>query len=245
MLSVVLSTLLCAGLSGLVMLALVASLGLGTLETQILIGFAVTFPLVITPFLAFRYVRLSAELENAREEVHHLGISDMLTGLYKRHYFFEFAQKELLAAKRYHYPISLLILDIDNFKQINTRHGYEAGDHTLRNVARVIQESLRETDFLARYGGEEFAILMPHAKWEDAEKTAERVRTAMESLQTLSGGNQIFVTVSIGLASLGAEVTKLENLISRAELALGYAKKMGGGNHVSVAEALPEIELGI
>ena len=238
-----LSTLICSVVSGLVMYGFVATLSLGTVETRALTGLAVTFPLLITPFLAVMWTRKNDELEEAQEEIHRLGISDALTGLYKRHYFFEFAQKELLAATRYHYPISLLLLDVDNFKRINARHGHEVGDHTLRNVARVIQDSMRETDFLARFGGEEFAILMPHAKWEDAEATAERVRTAMESLQTLSGGNQVFVTVSIGLASLGTEASNLEQLVAKAELALLHAKKTAGGNHVSVAEALPEIVL--
>lgn len=239
----VLSTLTCSAVSGLVMFGFIATLGLGVVETRALAGLAITFPLIITPFFAVMWARKNDEIEEVKEEIHSLGISDTLTGLYKRHYFFEFAQKELLAAARYHYPISLLLLDVDNFKRINARHGHEVGDHTLRNVARVIQDSMRETDFLARFGGEEFAILMPHAKWEDAEATAERVRTAMESLQTLSGGNQVFVTVSIGLASLGAEASTLEQLVAKAELALLHAKKTAGGNHVSVAEALPEIAL--
>lgn len=237
------TTLLCVSLSALLGYGVALLLNLSPRATRALLNFAVGLPLLITPFLSYSYARAREELIAAKAELHRLGISDELTGLYKRHYFFEFAQKELLSAVRYHYPVSLLVLDIDNFKRINNHYGYDVGDHTLRNVAKVIQESLRETDFLARYGGEEFAILMPHARWEDAEATAERVRTSLESLQTLSGGNQVFVTVSIGLASLSPEVNDLPRLIKKAEQALSYAKRTQGGNHVSVAEALPDVIL--
>ena len=235
-------TLLAASACGLTVLGINSLFGIEAVSSGALVTTALLAPLLLTPALAYAFVTQGARLEQAEQTIHKLGYTDALTGLYKRQYLFEVGHKELLAASRYDYPVSLLLIDIDGFKSVNDDHGHLVGDHTLRNTAKVIQESLRETDFFARYGGEEFAVLMPHASWEQAERVAERVRSALENLRTLNGGKDVLVTVSIGLSNLNAETSDLAELIQQAERALLHAKSLGG-NHVAVAAALAKAEV--
>lgn len=242
LLRVLWTTLLVVSVVTFLVLGLTMLLSVKTVSASTLILAAVLVPLLLTPPVAFTFSRLSARLDEAEQTIHKLGYTDALTGLYKRQYLFEVGYKELLAAARYDYPVSLLLIDIDGFKAVNDEHGHLVGDHTLRNTAKVIQESLRETDFFARYGGEEFAVLMPHATWEQAEVVSERVRVALENLRTLSGGKDVLVTVSIGLSNINAETKDLAELLQQAERALLHAKSLGG-NHVAVAEALAKAEV--
>lgn len=198
---------------------------------QLMVGLG-CLGLIATPLISYFFVQTIHKLETSQQEVHRLSYTDELTGLFTRQYFFEVAHRELLSSYRYGYPVSLLMVDIDGFKRVNDTCGHLVGDHTLRNCAKVIQESLRETDFFARFGGEEFVVLMPHANQEQAMMVAERVRVAIESLLIMSEGHEVKITASIGLTSTDSGSFEITELVSQAEAAL-EASKVKGGNKVS------------
>lgn len=158
--------------------------------------------------------------------------TDALTGAFNRRYMDRRLSEELASARRYGKPLSILMLDIDHFKQINDRYGHLAGDQVLAGLARAVAGELRETDILTRYGGEEFLVMAPHTPLPGATNLAERVRKRIEfhefSLPHQPGGIQVIrVTVSIGVASAdGAPMTK-EMLVHAADANLLRAKQEG------------------
>ena len=160
--------------------------------------------------------------------------TDGLTGLNNHLAFQETLAKEVQRATRYGSPLSLLLLDVDNFKQYNDTYGHPAGDQVLRNVAEVLKTGARETDFAARYGGEEFAVVLPNTSAAEAVEVAERLRQAIEALR----GLERIVTASFGVATLGERITTSPELISWSDKAL-YASKHAGRNRVTHAERLP------
>jgi two-component system cell cycle response regulator len=164
------------------------------------------------------------EIEVLKRQV----VRDGLTGLYNFQAFQDMIEKEFYRAKRYGLPLSLLLIDIDNFKKVNDTYGHQAGDEVLRNVARRLNASLRKSDSAARYGGEEFAIVLTETALEGALPVAERLRTSVCATAIAYDKHQIPVTVSIGVASLTADFdgSKVE-LINRADGALYEAKNTG------------------
>jgi diguanylate cyclase (GGDEF)-like protein len=137
---------------------------------------------------------------------------------------------EVERARRYGHEMGLIMLDIDNFKQVNDRHGHLQGDTVLRAVARVLRQSSREIDEPARYGGEEMAVALPQTDLEGAYQFAERVRRRIEALdlQLPDGGGSLHVTASFGVASLGTvEDQHKDSLVAAADAALYEAKRTG------------------
>jgi diguanylate cyclase (GGDEF)-like protein len=124
--------------------------------------------------------------------------------------------------------MSLLMLDIDHFKNINDSYGHLMGDHVLREVGKIISEQLRSTDFTARYGGEEFVVILPLTTEEQSQMLAERLRQAIAETRFTSEGKPFGITVSIGTAALtpGA-LLKRRDLVDKADKALYQAKKLG------------------
>jgi diguanylate cyclase (GGDEF)-like protein len=133
---------------------------------------------------------------------------------------------------------ALLLVDIDMFKAFNDRYGHVAGDACLRHVAQCLSSKLRSFDLLARFGGEEFAVLLPDARLDEAARTAERLREAVQSPHFAVEGQQVSVTVSIGIATRQGLSTP-EAFIGAADTAL-YAAKHAGRNRVRVACSEPE-----
>lgn len=173
------------------------------------------------------------EYERKLEEQAH---TDFLTGLTSRRYFCDLVEAELLRAERYGSPLSILLLDVDHFKQVNDTYGHKTGDAVLRKVADVCRETLREVDIVSRWGGEEFAILLPETPSERAAEVAERLRGALASAQIrLEDGEPIGCTVSIGCASQLSKVHDLDAIIAFADTAL-YEAKRTGRNRVCVAQ---------
>ncbi len=170
-------------------------------------------------------------------------LQDPLTGLYNRRHFEERLASELAAAERHARPVSLLMCDVDHFKNINDAHGHLAGDEALKMVAFVLRGTVRKEDVLARYGGEEFVIVARETPLEGAQSLAERIRRAVERSRCSWQGQDLEVTVSIGVTvSVGAAEfvsgrTERE-LIEAADRAL-YLAKQGGRNKV-VATRLDE-----
>jgi diguanylate cyclase (GGDEF)-like protein/PAS domain S-box-containing protein len=168
------------------------------------------------------------------ENVEKLAICDPLTGLYNRRHFLHLAQLELERSRRYHYPVSIILVDLDWFKQINDTYGHVAGDRVLETFSRRLNQSVREVDLLARFGGEEFMILLPQTDLQGASVIAERVRSCFDNEPVVLNAIAIPITVSIGVttySSYGNE--SLVRLFERVDQAL-YESKAKGRNQVSV-----------
>jgi two-component system cell cycle response regulator len=173
-------------------------------------------------------------LENARlfERIRNLSIRDGLTDLYNHKHTMELLANEFSRAGRYEEGLSLIMLDIDHFKKVNDEHGHQAGDSVLRDVARLLRDTLRAVDAVGRYGGEEFTALLPHTGHEDALRTGERVRDAVADHAFRVGHRELRVTVSVGVASYPAEgIDSPGDLVREADRAL-YRAKQAGRNRV-------------
>ncbi|MFT6926660.1 MAG: two-component system cell cycle response regulator [Psychromonas sp.] len=157
-----------------------------------------------------------------------LSETDKLTGLWNRRHFETVAALELKRALRCQHGISLLILDIDNFKSVNDTKGHQGGDAVLRGLSSMMTECMRESDIITRWGGEEFTVLMPCTELEVAIEAAERLRKSVEQHCFEHG---IYVTVSIGIAVWRIETESVESVLSRADQGL-YKAKHNGKNRV-------------
>ena len=168
------------------------------------------------------------ELEASRQALQQQATSDPLTGLKNRRAFFDQANECMAMHKRYGSTYSIIMLDIDFFKDINDNHGHNVGDNILVAVATVLPQLTRGVDTVARIGGEEFAILLPDTNRLGTAVIAERVRASIENHNFDSGGTNINLTVSIGVASQDAEhVDNVGDLMRIADKRLYLAKEMG------------------
>jgi diguanylate cyclase (GGDEF)-like protein len=183
----------------------------------------------------------AVSVENAalHETVTRQAVTDELTGLFNHRRFQEVMTGEVERARRYHHELGLVMLDIDNFKQVNDTYGHLQGDMVLREVARVLRQTSRDVDEPARYGGEEMAVALPQTDLEGAYQFAERVRRRIEALELpLRGGRDgaLRVTASFGVASLGtAGGDDKDTLVAAADAALYEAKRSGKNRTVRAA----------
>ena len=184
-------------------------------------------------------LRLYAHLAAANEALRDVALRDGLTGVFNRRQFDEALCSELRRASRSGLPLSLLLLDVDHFKQFNDTHGHVAGDACLRGVADAIGQGVgRPSDLLARFGGEEFVVLLPGTDAAGAVEVAERMRGLVAARDQGDGRR---VTVSIGTATLWADTPSTpEELIATADMAL-YAAKRDGRNRVTPSMGLPRL----
>lgn len=174
-------------------------------------------------------------LDNTRlfAELQMLAIMDDLTGIYNRRHFFEVARLEFERALRYQRSLSLIMMDIDHFKEVNDRLGHLVGDAVLRIVADRCKQNMRETDVIGRYGGEEFVLLMPETNADGANMVAERLRVAIGDTPITICDETVRITISIGLANLSRKCKDLDQLIQMADEAL-YNAKRGGRNTIGI-----------
>ena len=192
----------------------------------------------------FRYLlgQAAASVENIalHEQVSEQAVTDELTGLANKRAFREWMQREVARAERFSHHVSLLMLDLDDFKRVNDTYGHLQGDAVLRAVGRVLILEARAVDHLARYGGEEFVVAMPETDVDGASELAERIRLriAVEPVPSIGGEGEIGVTVSVGAATMAGGATDASGLVAAADEAL-YAAKEAGKNQVVVAPAEP------
>ncbi len=174
--------------------------------------------------------QLASTLYNAKlfQHAQRMSVTDHLTNLYNRRHFDEILDHEYFRAHRYRHSLSLSLIDIDNFKQINDTLGHPSGDLVLQQIANLLRKSTREVDIVARYGGEEFALLLPDTSLEQAAILIERLRLTIQSHSFVTARHKILLTVSAGVAALeeGDTGTK-EELIQHADESLLIAKKYG------------------
>ena len=184
----------------------------------------------------------SLALTNAQlyRRTQELAITDGLTGLYVQSYFKERLAQEFVRSRRYKLPLTIAMLDIDHFKNVNDTFGHNVGDEVLKHVSSTINNRLRDTDFLSRYGGEEFAVIMLQTTTKEAHKVAEDIRkNVQKEIFSILNENahkiEMELTISIGIASLDETVKNYEDLIRIADEAL-YKAKNCGRNRCEVSE---------
>ncbi len=166
------------------------------------------------------------------EEVEALAVTDALTGLFVRSYFLQRAEEELRRSRRHGLACTLLMMDLDRFKQKNDTYGHLVGDVVLKDVSALLQRNLREIDLLARFGGEEFIMLLTETDVEQALPIAQRLRQIVEVHPIRAYDELLTQTISIGLAGFPQDAQALPQLIDRADQAL-YAAKRAGRNRVA------------
>ncbi|MCX6986239.1 MAG: GGDEF domain-containing protein, partial [Lentisphaerae bacterium] len=171
--------------------------------------------------------RMENELEDSEKRYRELSIIDDLTQLYNSRYFYHQLKMEIDRADRYGQPMTLLLLDLDDFKTFNDDYGHVEGDQVLFRLGQVVKRCLRQTDSAYRYGGEEFTILLPMTTSKDAAVTAERIRTEFKK-ETFSPapGQDVHVTVSIGLAQYKMQ-EDMKAFVHRVDQLMYQGKKNG------------------
>ncbi len=178
--------------------------------------------------------REEAEKKQLINNLNYLSTTDSLTGILNRRALNDMLNHEIERAIRYDADLSLILCDIDRFKNINDTFGHTAGDWALQAVTEALQASLRKSDILGRYGGDEFMIILPETTLAGAHCLAEKIRAAVEGITLeLPGNNRISLSVSVGLTKCGRQVDNIDSIVGLADTAL-YASKHTGRNKVSV-----------
>ncbi|MHB9155347.1 MAG: GGDEF domain-containing protein [Endomicrobiales bacterium] len=180
-------------------------------------------------FLGILADQFGTVIENSRlfERVEKLSITDGLTGLFNHRYFYERLSEEISRANRFGKSLSLLMLDIDHFKNFNDAFGHQAGDTVLTTVTRLIQDNIRSIDVASRYGGEEVAIILPGTDIEGAKIIAERIRQNIQVQEFRFNQQATRITVSIGLVCYPIDTTIKSDLVRKADQALYWVKNHG------------------
>jgi diguanylate cyclase (GGDEF)-like protein len=175
-----------------------------------------------------------ARLRQGREELERLSRTDGLTELPNRRHLMETIEREILRAKRNRRPFTLLMIDVDHFKQFNDAFGHLAGDEVLKRLAGVLSGAIRTADYAGRFGGEEFTVLLPETPLDGALEVAERIRQRMAE-QTF-GEEQPSVTLSIGMGECPTDGDSVDTIIECADAALYYAKETGRNRVVTTSQ---------
>jgi len=189
---------------------------------------------ILNQDLEARVEARTAELALANAELQRLATIDPLTGVFNRRHFFNTAKTELERARRHGYPTSIIMLDLDHFKQINDQHGHLVGDLVLQAATQYILSNIRTIDILGRLGGEEFAILLPDTSLSNTKEIADRICSVIASQPVPAGNKMISISASLGVTSVeGMVATGVDMLLDQADQAL-YAAKHAGRNKVVI-----------
>ena len=175
----------------------------------------------------FKYL-MGSDVETAyHEEIYRMTIIDGLTNIFNKRHFMENLQRELARSVRHKRPLSLIIFDIDFFKNINDTHGHLAGDTILHTLAKRIKLRMRKDEFFARYGGEEFAVILPESPLNNAVQFAETIRETIASEPFVFENEYIPVTISLGVSCTSGNILSEQEFISSADHKLYQAKHEG------------------
>lgn len=177
------------------------------------------------------------ELQRLNIELEKLSRTDRLTGLFNRGYWEESFQSEFDRCNRYQNDSSVLIFDIDHFKNVNDTYGHQAGDEVIRQTAKLVTDMVRKTDVAGRYGGEEFVVYLPNTSAENSKIFAERLRKNIESMEVKYDAEIIKFTISIGICGYVKSLKNHEKWIEQADQAL-YFSKENGRNSTTIAEVV-------
>ena len=176
---------------------------------------------------------MECQLEQERRKAEQLATTDMLTGLHNRRAFCSLGEQLLKEAARFCQPVSLIMLDLDHFKQINDRYGHAAGDAVLKHISELIGNNVRDADIAARMGGEEFVLLLPQTALTDASQLAERLRTEFDQSPALFNEDTLHCTASFGVCCCAPDnILTLDEMLSEADRRL-YAAKDHGRNCIT------------
>lgn len=183
--------------------------------------------------------QIAVSLENARmvKELERLAITDSLTGLYNKRYFYERIAEIMSRAERYEQELAVMMIDLDRFKKINDTYGHPAGDFVLREVSRTLRESLRKIDLLARFGGEEFVVVLDGSDAEKALDKAEELRERVSELRFETERGEFRIHISVGIALFPEDSRQHDELLGKADTAL-YHSKRSGRNRTSMFKDL-------
>lgn len=185
--------------------------------------------------VALNNARLFKIIKEEKELLEKMAVTDDMTRLYNHRFFVKRLQEEYKRAERYKNGLSCIMIDIDNFKNVNDSYGHQTGDLVLQEIARIIRKCVRETDVVARYGGEEFSVILPQTNNEDAVKLANRIRNAVKKKRIDNLGPDAALTVSIGVSTYPhLEVHHMDDLIRRADDGLYQAKTQGKDRVISL-----------
>jgi diguanylate cyclase (GGDEF)-like protein len=179
--------------------------------------------------VALRTLQLSNELKERKrmeKKLKHLATHDPLTGLYNRNELERRIAEDINRAARYKHPLSIFMVDIDHFKEINDSYGHTGGDRILRSIAFELERSLRKTDYVARFGGEEF-LVVPETSLTRAIELGERLRLRIAKYEAILGDERVALTISIGVASFPDISTNWSELLDAADTAMYQAKHDG------------------
>ena len=184
------------------------------------------------------------DLIHRADQLQELASIDGLTGLYNRRHFNVLANAEWGRFQRYHRPLSMIVLDIDCFKQINDRYGHDVGDRAIAHVAMLCREERRESDIVARIGGDEFCFVLPETDLARTQVVAERLidKISRSELRTGQRQESIAITVSIGIAEATVSMSGFGALMRIADQAL-YQAKLNGRNRICIAEHSGALDL--
>lgn len=194
--------------------------------------------IAITAFVVIRQLTVMGENLQLVAALRELAATDALTGLLNRRGFLAMAEREFARYQRYKHPLSAIVVDVDNLKDINDRHGHKAGDEALQAISEQFRRGLRKVDLAGRYGGDELAVLLPETDWHGAVGVAQRLLGAVSEQTLAFGAHLLKVTISAGVAS--AEGTQsVAALLHRADQAL-YDAKQAGRNQIKLTA--PRVE---
>ncbi|MBT8119394.1 MAG: GGDEF domain-containing protein [Gammaproteobacteria bacterium] len=197
------------------------------LEYVISITIFVTLSLIFPALAGFKLIDNEEQLQ---EKIKRLSEEDYLTKLYNRRKIHEIIEAEIKRSRRYNSDFAVLLLDIDNFKNINDTHGHNSGDKVLVKLSNILRHNIRESDLASRWGGEEFLVICPETTADGAISLAEKIRHNIEKSTFEEAGT---VTASIGVAGI-QQGDNVNSLISRADQAL-YSSKHAGKNRVTMS----------
>ena len=172
------------------------------------------------------------KIEDLQDRMKEMATRDVLTGLFNRRYLDETLERELARASRAGFPIGVVMIDIDHFKQVNDVHGHKVGDLTLQALGNLLLSQIRAEDIACRYGGDEFLLILPQASKEITAERAEQLRTGIEALRVAGGEKTLQATISLGVAVYPADGVTTDAVIHAADKAMYRAKIMGGNRVV-------------